>query len=219
MCDIDPADIQKFGKPFGFLQKEIDIAGVMATLHGFSRYAAAIGVISEWHPVVWRFLQLLTFTEAAGIAHIYRFIDEAIAEWHQRSQDRSVSEQKNQAEEPLGTDFLSSLLSKHRENPAAFSIDDVYYHIVPNVSAGGETTGISLSATVYFLCQNPEKLRKLRSELQITGLEKARDCLYLQAVIKESLRLFPATGLSLPRVVPEGGLTLAGHFFPGGVRL
>ena len=191
----------------------------MATLEGYSRYAAAIGVISEWHPVVWRLLQSLGNTKAAGLAHIYQFIDEVIAEWHQRSQDKSVDEQKIQGEEPLGTDILSSLLSKHRQNPAAFSIDDVHYHMLPNVTAGGETTGISLSATVYFLCRNPEKLRKLRSELQITGVEKARDCLYLQAVIKESLRLFPPIGVNLPRVVPEGGLTLASHFFPEGVRL
>lgn len=219
MSDITPADIWKFGKPFGFLQKEVDIAAVLATLEGFSRYAAPIGVISEWHPVVWPFLQFLTNTKAGGLAHIYQFTDEAIAEWHQRSQDKSVNDQKIQGEEPLGTNIISSLLSKHRENPAAFSIDDIHYHTLPNVQAGGVTTGASLSATVYFLCRNPEKLRRLRSELQITGLEKAQDCLYLQAVIKESLRLFPAIGLSLPRVVPKGGLTLASHFFPEGVRL
>ncbi|KAJ4193595.1 hypothetical protein NW755_003589 [Fusarium falciforme] len=39
---------------------------------------------------------------------------------------------------------------------------------------------------------------------------------YLQACIKESLRLHPATGLPLARVVPEGGATITGTFFPAG---
>lgn len=41
---------------------------------------------------------------------------------------------------------------------------------------------------------------------------------YLQAVIKEGIRLHPAAGLPLQRVVPKGGIKLAGQFFPGGVR-
>lgn len=41
---------------------------------------------------------------------------------------------------------------------------------------------------------------------------------YLQACIKEGLRMHPATGLPLARVVPPEGATVAGTFFPGGVR-
>jgi Cytochrome P450 len=37
---------------------------------------------------------------------------------------------------------------------------------------------------------------------------------YLQAVIKEGQRMFPATGLPLWRVVPEHGVTMSGQFFP-----
>ena len=40
---------------------------------------------------------------------------------------------------------------------------------------------------------------------------------YLQACIKEGLRMHPATGLPLARVVPAGGATIAGTFFPEGV--
>ncbi|GKT45156.1 pisatin demethylase [Colletotrichum spaethianum] len=38
----------------------------------------------------------------------------------------------------------------------------------------------------------------------------------LQAVIKEALRVHPAVGLLTERVVPEGGASIAGRFFPGG---
>ena len=39
---------------------------------------------------------------------------------------------------------------------------------------------------------------------------------YLGAVIKEALRLHAPVGLVLERIVPEGGVTLCGHFFPQG---
>jgi cytochrome P450 len=40
---------------------------------------------------------------------------------------------------------------------------------------------------------------------------------YLQAVIKEALRMHPATGLPLGRVVPKGGSVIAGKYFAEGV--
>lgn len=42
---------------------------------------------------------------------------------------------------------------------------------------------------------------------------------YLQACIQEGLRVHPATGLPLVRLVPEGGATISGRFFPPGVSL
>jgi len=40
---------------------------------------------------------------------------------------------------------------------------------------------------------------------------------YLQACIKEGLRMHPATGLPLARVVPKGGVTIAGQYLGEGV--
>lgn len=40
---------------------------------------------------------------------------------------------------------------------------------------------------------------------------------YLHAVTLEGLRIFPPLPLALPRIVPQGGDTVDGHFVPGGV--
>jgi cytochrome P450 len=46
--------------------------------------------------------------------------------------------------------------------------------------------------------------------------KEAQGMSYLQACIKEALRLHPAVGMPLERVVPEGGVVLGGHWFRSG---
>ncbi len=46
---------------------------------------------------------------------------------------------------------------------------------------------------------------------------QAQNMPYLQAVLKEALRMHPATGLPLGRSVPEGGAVIAVKMFPAGV--
>lgn len=81
---------------------------------------------------------------------------------------------------------------------------------------------------MYYLLKHPPCLQKLRDEVdQLQTGEKmpgknvtfkdTQDMPYLQAVIKEGLRIHPATALPLERVVPEGGATISGRFFPEGV--
>jgi cytochrome P450 len=90
-----------------------------------------------------------------------------------------------------------------------------------------DTTAISLSSTIYYLYHNTDKLAKLREEIDTMAqkglisdpitFQEAQSMPYLQAVIKESLRIHPAVGTMLPRKVPKGGMKLAGTFFPEGV--
>src|SRR5690606_8304764 len=42
---------------------------------------------------------------------------------------------------------------------------------------------------------------------------------YFQACLKEAMRVRPAVGLNITRVVPEGGAEIGGEYFPGGTRV
>lgn len=73
--------------------------------------------------------------------------------------------------------------------------------------AGHDTTSINLSWSVWLLSQHPSVRSKVRDELEKVGIwnnpdvaptfEELQECAYLEAVIKETLRLYPpASGLS-----------------------
>ena len=212
--DLEADQICQFGKTFGFLQTGGDIGRVMETIHNFSRYGAVVGVVAEWHPIIFKIMSALTLKKDVGIAYLIKFSTRIIAECEK---DEHVYEEGEK-------NISSSLLAKHRREPDSFTMKDVHYHILPNVVGGAETTGITLTAAVYFLWRSPSTLAKLRHELNekksgaslrhIIKIRETADCPYLQAVIKETLRLRPGNGLGLTRVVPKGGLALAGRYFP-----
>lgn len=124
-------------------------------------------------------------------------------------------------------DFLSKFLAKHSADPDVFTSHHVLAGCVSNMVAGSDTTAISLSAVLYYLLKNPVSLQRLREEIDRFASEgmlsesptfkETQQMPYLQAVFKEALRLHPATGLVMERVVPKGGATLSGQFFPGDV--
>lgn len=93
------------------------------------------------------------------------------------------------------------------------------------VSGGSDTTLVTLIWTLSLLLNNPHALKEAQSELD-THIGKDRkveesdltNLVYLQAVIKETLRLHPAGPLSVPRAATED-CTIAGYHVPAGTSL
>ena len=83
---------------------------------------------------------------------------------------------------------------------------------------------------VDLLCQNPRVYAKLEQELKdkfpdgigpqtVSPFSEVQALPYLNAVIAEVFRYRPTVALGLPRVVPEGGATVAGRFYKEGTVL
>lgn len=97
--------------------------------------------------------------------------------------------------------------------------------LIINVAAGSDTTAAVLRAAVYFVAGDENVKPKLREEINSVSISErngiswktCQSLPYLGAVIKEALRLSPAVGLPLERVVPTGGLQLPnGRSIPEG---
>ncbi|QKX61811.1 uncharacterized protein TRUGW13939_08967 [Talaromyces rugulosus] len=204
------------GKRFGFLDKGEDTLGIFPSLHGYLKYCATMGVYSEFHSLIYNIINTVS---SGGIGEIVQFSKREIDK-------RLLIEAQGKSE--IDRDMLSEVLQLHEANPQRVTMIDIMSICVTNIGAGSDTTSISLTSVLYHLIRNPLCLEKLRAEIDqhfstnVSGHIKFADAQklpYLQACIKESLRVHPATGLPLGRVVPKGGVTVADTFFPEGTTL
>ena len=192
----------------------------MSSLERVLKYSARIGIISEFHPILF-YVNAILFPSANGLRYVLSFTDKFV----KQRLDKPQLEQDSTG--PV--DFITNFLQMQQENPEKMKIKDIMNASLANIGAGSDTTGVSLTAALYHLSQNPEALAKLRSELHQARLsgslshpatfKETQRLPYLQAVIKEALRVHPAAGLPLSRVVPAGGCEIAGRYFPAGVRV
>jgi cytochrome P450 len=126
-------------------------------------------------------------------------------------------------------DILGKLIAVHEEKGDQFDYASVVSMATSNIFAGSDTTAISIRSILYHLLKYPEYKQRLVKEIDEwrrngklsdpVTLDEADSMPYLQAVIYESLRCHPAVGMTLPRVVPPGGLQVDGCHIPPGVSL
>jgi cytochrome P450 len=123
-------------------------------------------------------------------------------------------------------DFLTRFLEAKNDYPSVVDDAQVFSYTVSNMNAGSDTTAISLRAILYYTLKHPRVMSKLSQELndahqagQISNpvsWKQSQELPYLDAVIKEALRLHPAVGLLLERIVPDGLQLPNGPYLPPG---
>ncbi|KAJ5461817.1 uncharacterized protein N7458_003369 [Penicillium daleae] len=205
-----------FGERFGFLDRGDDIDGAIEAVHKVMVYSTLVGVYPEWHPRLFGLLSKFKWSGAGGRAYISQFVREKI---------RNHQKPDAEAPESLRTqDFLEKLILAHEKNPEKVTEYHLFIMGQSNVTAGSDTTAISLSSIMWHLLQNPDTLSKLVAEVDdftakgngnIT-FKESQDMPYFQAVMKEALRMHSATGLPMWRVVPAGGAQIGDRFFHEG---
>jgi cytochrome P450 len=130
---------------------------------------------------------------------------------------------ERQASGAEGHDVLSTLLSVRDEAGEAMPARMVRDEVVTMLVAGHESTGITLSWTLYLLSRYPQIARRVEEELaavlggRTPGFEDLPKLPYLGMVIKESLRLYPPFWL-LTRT-PLADDEINGHRIPAGAIL
>lgn len=211
-----------FGERFGFLDSGEDFNGTLAALQRSMAYSTLIGIFHEWHATLFGPMSRLKWSGAAGRNYLMQFVQKKIQQRQISRKERKPLEEQSDSI----VNFTEKMMDAHEKDPAKVSEYHVFMMGMSNIIAGSDTTSISLSAVMYHLIRNPQCLKRLRdeiSQLTIEGVieekitfKQSQDMSYLQAVIKEALRLHPATGLPLWRVAPKAGVEISGHFFPQG---
>ncbi|KAJ5891004.1 Cytochrome P450 [Penicillium subrubescens] len=193
-----------FSKPLGFLEKGADVEGIIEALEHMLDYSGKGG-------------------STGAVARFARArLDERLMHSESTAKDNRDPTQSHR-------DFLARFLEAKKKYPDIVTDNQVFSYTVSNMNAGSDTTAISLRAILYYTLKSPRVMAKLYEELTTAYQERrislpvswkqSQDELpYLDAVIKEALRLHPAVGLLLERIVPTGGLQLpnGGPFLPAG---
>lgn len=109
---------------------------------------------------------------------------------------------KHRAKKASDTPDVLSLMLGAQHNEAAFSDEKLIGHVTLTFAAAHLTTAHTFSWILFLLAQHPEVMAKLAAELQekttgeIGTFDELASCDYLEAVIKESMRVLPASSYS-----------------------
>ncbi|KAM0269063.1 hypothetical protein ACHAQH_009828 [Verticillium albo-atrum] len=205
-----------FSQPFGYMKHGYDFDGTLADSEMAMNYLAIVGQVplldflGAQNPL----LKLVTkppFTTANAIAR-----DHLV---------NRLAGKESETHDPANPDFLDGFIEAQNSYPDIVNPGQIQSYLLINLIAGADTTAITLSSVIYFSLKHPKVWAQLEAEILAANLpddrpvtyKESRTLPYLNAVIRESMRLHPAVGMPLERYVPEGGLQLPdGSFVPAG---
>lgn len=137
-----------------------------------------------------------------------------------RFQGRDVPLSNNYALEKATQEHPSepSLIYRLQSKSSFLQTIEMAGECMDHMAAGIDTTGDGLCFLMHELSlpQSQHIQERLREEFFAKPNVKLDELPYLDAVIKEGLRVFPPIPMSLPRYVPAGGRNISGYHIPGG---
>lgn len=214
-----------FNKKLGFLEKGGDVDEILSTLDMLAGYGSRCGQI----PIIHKFLfgnPLLPrlFPSLETYNSVLNFTLKAL---ESRGNLKPGDKTLDLDEEGIGKDQLSRWCAINTKDPSKLSTEDIVVHTAANVMGGSDTTSVSFRAIIYNLLRNPQTLAKVVYEIDqaneagqlsnpITYKEATIHFPYVQAVVKEAMRIHPSIGMIFERYVPAGGVEICGQHIAAG---
>ncbi|KAL1962133.1 hypothetical protein VTN77DRAFT_537 [Rasamsonia byssochlamydoides] len=211
-----------FSKRYGFLEQGRDVGGMLRTIWTYMKTAAPMTQI-PWLDQLWYKNPWIAMWRRTTGFSILKIVGEFIQERQQQvKQNGGLKEEEQLSHRDMLSRFMEIQATNDSVPPWAITA-----WTFSNVIAGSDSTGVILRTVWYNLLAHPETLRRLYEELIETekqnGLtrpfptwKEVRDLPYLDACINEAIRLHPPFCLPFERVVPKGGITICGQYFPEG---
>ncbi|KAK8062863.1 cytochrome P450 [Apiospora hydei] len=192
--------------PIGFLEKGCDFNGVLHAAKKSTDYFAAVSqipVLDYWldkNPV--HRIGPPSFGAAVNIA-LQHLVD--------RSQGTDSS-----YHDPAQPDYLDKFIEVKKSDPETVDDSMIISYLMINLLAGADTTAITLRSVFYYGIRDLAVWSRLQKELDGIVEDKtrpvswrdARSSPYLEAVMREAIRMLPGVAMNLERYVPEGRLVI-----------
>ncbi|KAH7224243.1 hypothetical protein MRS44_003948 [Fusarium solani] len=213
---MDAVFMLTFGKTMQFLEKG-DENNVLAAFDVIMPYMSTVGQLSWAHKYLAGnplgaklILGNMTFEE--GLINIAN------------SQVTTLKQDLKQRPADAPCTFVQRLLLNQKAQPESINEREIVTHALGNITAGSDTTSTTMRSIIYYCLKNPETYRKLCEEVRThctlpVTFSSAKNLPYLDAAIKEALRIHPPMAIMLGRTVPKGGATVAGYYLPAGTEV
>lgn len=201
-----------FSKPFGYLAAGQDISGSIETT---SRLVGIHALVSHFRAVQLVALNPVT-ASLLPWGHLFGTAATALAE--------------RRANPDARFDIVAHWLRASAQRPDRLTDRDVLANTTANVGAGSDTVSCALQSFLYHMARTPGTWARARAEIlgaveagrcgsRVVSYEDASRLPYLQACVKEALRIHSPVPMGLPRIVPKGGLTIGGRTLPEGTTV
>ncbi|KAF2836261.1 putative benzoate 4-monooxygenase [Patellaria atrata CBS 101060] len=213
-----------FGAPFGMIKAGEDVAEVRVKPDSPPTFAPAIEVLNRRGEVSGTLGCLPALKPYAkylpdpffskGIAAVENLAGIAVARVNQRLAAGDCVDR---------VDLLARLMEGRDEKGEKLGRAELTAEALTQLIAGSDTTSNTSCALLFWVLRTEGVVEKLQKELdaaipehvEVPDYDMVKNLPYLDAVIKETMRIHSTSSLGLPRVVPPGqGIHLCGHYFP-----
>ena len=135
--------------------------------------------------------------------------------------EQSIERSNRVAAEDESYPMLLKKLFRTDEN--GLSSSDIVDNAMGFIIAGSDTTSNTMTYLTWAVCKHVQVRNSLVEELRSLPPEFSekdlRGLVWLNNIIKETLRLYCAAPSALPRIVPAEGAEFLGHKLPGGTTV
>jgi cytochrome P450 len=206
---MDAAMRIAFGEELGSLKSETDVGGTIQLIRDRFNHWGLWSSLPSLEMLVYRNPIAMRSKKAPS-----SMAAKAVSKFRARM---SGADDRN-----IQIDLLGKFTKASIEFPDGLDMLGIISMLMSTISGAGDTTATTMTAVIYNVLQRPSTLSKLRTELheakvsKIPTFKQVQKLPYLNAVIRESMRMFSTPNWPMERKVPAGGATIAGVFFPEG---
>ncbi|KAF5758992.1 putative cytochrome P450 [Helianthus annuus] len=153
-------------------------------------------------------------------------MDNIIEGWLKNRKREKESGQQQEGDQFFMDVLISILQEASKEDFPGYDHDTVIKATcLAMITAGSDTTSVTLTWALSLLLNNPHTLKTAQDEIdehvgrdRLVEESDIKNLVYLDAIIKETLRLYPAAPLSLPHESMDD-CVVSGYNIPRGTRL
>ncbi|KAK4184558.1 putative cytochrome P450 E-class, group I [Podospora australis] len=209
-----------FSSTFGFLEQNKDVGNAIANSLSLNAYAAVMGFF-YWVHFALLGNPFVTWLNILPYGHLFTTTINALTK---RFEEKRSDSRFDSAEHWFQAMEKSKGKVKWRDVQAAAT---------GAVGAASDTISCAMQSFVYHMIRQPAQVswQRVREEIEeaqreegrcknkVVSFADAQKLVYLQACLKEALRIFAPVPMTLPRVAGKGGVTIGDKHFPEGTIL